>query len=346
MEEIKLKKKALITGVNGQDGSYLAELLIKKNYEVHGLRRRSSSDNLERISHLKIIPGKKRNLFLHDADLTESSNLNTLINIIKPDEVYNLAAQSHVHTSFQVPEYTANVNALGVLRLLEATFNFNKKCKFYQASTSEMFGNTKKESQNEKTPFNPCSPYGLSKLYGHQIVQNYRERGFFACSGILYNHESPRRGKNFVTKKIIDAVVNIKQGKQETLFIGNIFATRDWGYAKEYVEVMWKMLQQKKPKDYVVSTGKSYSVKQFIEMVFKKFNIHIIWKINKKTGFANGYNKLTKKNIIKTDPYYFRPVELNSLKGDSKLVKSELGWKPKCDLNQLIDIMLESEVQK
>jgi len=339
-----MKKKALITGVNGQDGSYLAEFLLEKNYEVHGIRRRSSHDNLGNLSHLKITPGERRNLFLHYGDLTESSNLNAIIQKVKPDEVYNLAAQSHVHTSFRVPEYTANVNALGVLRLLEAIFNFNKKCKFYQASTSEIFGNSKKKYQNEKTPLNPCSPYGMSKQYGFQIVKNYRERGFFACNGILFNHESPRRSTNFVTRKIVEAALRIKFKQIDKLYLGNIYAKRDWGYAKEFVEAMWKILQQKKPDDFVIATGKNYTVKYFAEEVFKKLDFNLKWR--KKNNQVEAYDYKTKKVLIKIDKFYFRPTELDSLRGDYSKAKKVFNWSPKTNIKDLITIMIKAEMEK
>ncbi len=338
------KKIAFITGVTGQDGSYLVEFLLKKKYIVHGLRRRSSTSNLSNILHL-IKPNNKNNFFLHYGDLTDPSNLNKLINKIKPTEIYNLAAQSHVHLSFQVPEFTASVNSIGCLNLLEAMVNCCPKAKFYQASTSELYGNKKKGAfLNEKSNFDPCSPYATSKLYSFYLVKNYRDQGYFACNGILFNHESPRRGTNFVTRKIIEAAVKIKFGKQKILYLGNLYAKRDWGYAKEYVSTMWKMLQQKKADDYVVATGKTISVKAFTEKVFKKMNINIKWK-NKKENEV-GYDDKTKKTLIKIDPYYFRPKEVGFLRGNSAKAKKVLKWKSTTNIDQLIDIMIKEELDK
>ena len=258
------KKIALITGITGQDGSYLAEYLVNKNYEVHGIRRRASIENIQNLKNLNLIHQESRkDIFLHYGDMTDSLNLNQIVKQVKPHEVYNLAAQSHVHLSFTIPEYTAQVNAIGCLRLLEAVKSNSPMAKFYQASTSELYGNTSVRHQNEKTSFEPCSPYSISKHYAFNLVKNFRERGMFACNGILFNHESPRRGTNFVTRKIVEAAVKIKLNKQKKLYLGNLYAKRDWGYAKEYVEAMWKMLQQKKPSDFVISTNKCYSVKQF-----------------------------------------------------------------------------------
>ncbi len=338
------KKIAFITGITGQDGSYLAEFLLKKKYIVHGLRRRSSTSNLSNILHI-IKPSNKNKFFLHYGDLTDPSNLNKLINKIKPTEIYNLAAQSHVHLSFQVPEFTALVNSIGCLNLLEAMVNCCPKAKFYQASTSELYGNKKKGVfLNEKSNFDPCSPYATSKLYSYYLVKNYREQGYFACNGILFNHESPRRGTNFVTRKIIEAAIKIKFGKQKILYLGNLYAKRDWGYAKEYVSTMWKMLQQKKADDYVVATGKTISVKAFVEKVFKKININIKWK-NKKENEI-GYDENTKKTLIKIDPYYFRPKEVGFLRGNSAKAKKILKWKSKTNIDQLIDIMIKEELKK
>ncbi len=336
-----MKKKAFITGVTGQDGSYLAEFLLKKGYVVHGLRRRSSTNNLENIKNLI----NNNQFFLHYGDLTDPSNLNKLILQIRPHEIYNLAAQSHVRLSFDIPEYTAVVNSIGCLNLLEAMVNHCPKAKFYQASTSELYGDREKDIYlNEKTNFNPCSPYATSKLYSYYLVKNYRERGFFACNGILFNHESPRRGNSFVTKKIIEAAVKIMNSKQKCLYIGNLYAKRDWGYAKEYVETMWKMLQQKKSDDYTIATGKNYTVKNFIDKVFKNLGVKIIWK-NK--GLKEiGINSKNRKTIIRVDPFYFRPTEVRSLKGNFIKAKKILGWKPKTDLNELIKIMISSEKKK
>jgi len=341
---MKKRKIAFITGITGQDGSYLAEFLLKKNYIVHGLRRRSATPNLENILHL-INKSNQKKFFLHYGDLTDPSNLNKLISKIKPNEIYNLAAQSHVHLSFQIPEFTATVNSIGCLNLLEAMVNCNAKAKFYQASTSELYGDKKKGAfLNEKSNFNPCSPYATSKLYSFHLVKNYRERGYFACNGILFNHESPRRGTNFVTRKIVEAAIKIKKGKQKILYLGNLYAKRDWGYAKEYVESMWKILNHKIPDDYVVATGKAYSVKTFVEKVFKRLNIDIQWK-NKRLKEI-GIDKKTKKVLIKIDPYYFRPQEVNYLKGNNSKAKKILKWKPKTNLDQLVQIMVEEELKK
>jgi len=338
------KKIAFITGITGQDGSYLAEFLLKKNYIVHGLRRRSATPNLTNILHL-INHENKKKFFLHYGDLTDPSNLNKLINKIKPNEIYNLAAQSHVHLSFQIPEFTATVNSIGCLNLLEAMVNCNSKAKFYQASTSELYGNNKKSAYlSEKSNFNPCSPYATSKLYSFHLVKNYRERGYFACNGILFNHESPRRGTNFVTRKIVEAAVKIKKGKQKVLYLGNLYAKRDWGYAKEYVESMWKILNQKIPDDYVVATGKAYSVKTFVEKVFKRLNIEVKWK--NKNLKEIGIDKKSKKKLIKIDPYYFRPQEVNCLRGNSSKAKKILKWRPKTNLDQLVKIMVDEELKK
>ena len=335
-------KKAFITGVTGQDGSYLAEFLLNNGYEVHGLRRRSTVENIKNLSNIDINPKAKNNFHLHYGDITDGSNLNNLIKEIKPDEIYNLAAQSHVHLSFKIPEYTAEVNSLGVLRLMEAIKNNNPKSKFYQASTSEMYGDLKfKIIINEKTPFDPCSPYANSKLYSHYLVKNYRDQGLYAVSGILFNHESPRRSSNFVTMKIIQSAINIKKNKQKILFLGNLNAYRDWGYAKEYIEAMWLMLKQKKPRDYLLATGKAYSVRYFTEQVFKKLGIEIIWKGK---GIKEvGINKSTNKTIIKIDPFYFRPTDVNFLKGNANKTFNQLNWKPKTNLDQLIDIMINSK---
>tara|TARA_Y100000590_G_scaffold468304_1_gene650593 strand:+ start:5030 stop:6061 length:1032 start_codon:yes stop_codon:yes gene_type:complete len=338
------KKIALITGITGQDGSYLAEYLVSKNYEVHGIRRRASIENLQNLKNLNLVyQESKKDIFLHYGDMTDSLNLNQIVKEVKPHEVYNLAAQSHVHLSFSIPEYTAQVNAIGCLRLLEAVKSNCPKAKFYQASTSELYGNVSKFPQNEKTPFDPCSPYSISKHYAFNLVKNFRERGMFACNGILFNHESPRRGTNFVTRKIVEAAVKIKLKKQKKLFLGNLYAKRDWGYAKEYVEAMWKMLQQKNPNDFVISTNKSYSVKQFIEKTFTKLNIKIVWKgkgLNEK-----GLNSSTGETLIEIDPFYFRPREVNHLRGNNFKAKKLLKWKPKTSIDQLIDIMIKHELK-
>lgn len=340
-----MKKKALITGITGQDGSYLAEFLIKKGYQVHGLRRRSSGDNLNNLKHLNLIfHEKNRDLVLHYGDLTDSSSLIRILSKIKPQEIYNLAAQSHVHLSFLTPEYTTSVNALGCVRLLEAASRVCPKAKFYQASTSELFGDNKITPQNENTTFKPNSPYSISKLFAFNIVNSYRNQGMFACNGILFNHESPRRGSNFVTMKIVEAAVKIKLGKIKTLYLGNIYSKRDWGYAKEYVEAMWKMLQLKKPDDFVVSTNKSYSVKQFVEKTFKKLGFKLIWK--GKGLKEKGIDISTGRTLVKIDPFYFRPKEVDVLLGNNSKAKRILKWRPKTSLDDLIDLMIESEESK
>jgi len=336
------KKIALIYGVTGQDGSYLAKFLLSKNYIVHGIKRRSSSLNTDRIDDIYVDPHIKiNNFFLHYGDLSDSLAVLKNIQLIKPDEIYNLAAQSHVGVSFEVPEYTANVDAIGALRILDSikTLKLQKKTKFYQAGTSEMFG-ASIPPQNEKTPFYPRSPYAAAKLYAHWITINYREAyKIFACNGILFNHESPVRGETFVTKKIIRKLCEIKQGYLGKLYLGNLYAKRDWGHAKDYVEAMWKMLQQKKPKDYVIATGKQFSVKEFINLVCKQLKMKIIWK-------GKSYNEKAywnKKIIIEIDKKYFRPTEVNSLRGDFSLAKKELEWSPKIGINQLINEMISKE---
>ena len=331
-------KKALITGITGQDGSYLAELLLEKNYEVHGIVRRSSSFNTSRIEHIF------NDINLHYGDLVDSQNLCFLLNKIQPDEVYNLGAQSHVKVSFELPDYTAQVDALGTLRLLESirSSELENKVKFYQASTSELFGLVQETPQTENTPFYPRSPYGVAKLYGFWIVKNYREAyGMHASSGILFNHESPRRGGTFVTKKITSGLSKIKKGELSFLELGNLNAKRDWGHAKDFVEAMWLMLQQDKPDDYVISTFKQYSVKEFVELSAKYYGIEVIWKgkgINEV-----GINKGNGKTIIKVNPKYFRPTEVESLLGDYKKAKNILGWKPKITFEELVKDMCKNE---
>ena len=342
-----MKKKALIFGITGQDGSYLAEFLLKKNYIVHGVKRRSSSFNTGRIDHLYQDPHEKvRKFILHYGDVTDAISVSTLIKNIKPDEIYNLAAQSHVAVSFEVPEYTANADAIGTLRILEAIkfHGFEKKTKFYQAGTSEMFGKVVESPQTEKTPFYPRSPYGVAKVYAHWITVNYREAyKIFACNGILFNHESPARGETFVTKKIIMGLCRIKMGKQKRLFLGNLNAKRDWGHAKDYVEAMWKMLQNKKPQDYVISTGKQYSVKDFINLSLKELDIKYLWKgkgINEKCYDDKG------NCIIECDKEYFRPLEVDTLLGNSSKARKELNWKPKYNITKLVKEMIISELKK
>ncbi len=335
------KKIALIFGVTGQDGSYLAEFLIKKKYIVHGVKRRSSSINTNRVDHIYQDPHEsKRNFILHYGDITDSTSVSKIIKAVKPNEIYNLAAQSHVAVSFEVPEYTANADALGALRILEAIkfHKMEKKTKFYQAGTSEMFGKVQSVPQNEKTNFYPLSPYGVAKLYGHWITKNYREAyNIFAANGILFNHESPRRGETFVTKKIVAALCKIKLKKQKTLFLGNLYAKRDWGHAKDYCEAMWKILQHKKPDDFVIATGKQYSIKEFIEIVTSQLNMKIKWKGKgiKEKGYYDG------KPIIACDKKYFRPLDVEDLIGNASKAAKILKWKPKINLKQLVKEMIQ-----
>ena len=339
------KKIALIFGVTGQDGSYLSEFLLKKNYIVHGVKRRSSSINTNRVDHIYQDPHEsKRNFILHYGDITDSTSVSKIIQSVKPNEIYNLAAQSHVAVSFEVPEYTANADGLGVLRILEAIkfHRMEKKIKFYQAGTSEMFGKVQSVPQNEKTNFYPLSPYGVAKLYGHWITKNYREAyNIFASNGILFNHESPRRGETFVTKKIVKAMIKIKEGTQSKLFIGNLNAKRDWGHAKDYVEAMWKILQQKKPDDYVIATGKQFSVKQFINLVAKELDMNLIWK--GKGIKEKAFDKTSKKVIIECDKKYLRPLDVNTLLGNAKKARKKLNWKPKINIKELIKDMINDE---
>jgi GDPmannose 4,6-dehydratase len=339
------KKVALIFGITGQDGSYLADLLLNKGYLVHGIKRRSSSFNTSRIEHIYEDPHvKNRIFFLHYGDITDSLSVLKNIMLIKPDEIYNLAAQSHVAVSFKVPEYTANVDGIGALRILDAikSLKMEKKIKYYQAGTSEMFG-LSRPPQNEKTAFYPRSPYAVAKLYAHWITINYRESyNIFACNGILFNHESPVRGETFVTKKIIAGLCNILKNKQKKIYLGNLYARRDWGHAKDYVVAMWKILQHKKPLDYVIATGKQYSVKEFINLTAKQLKIKIKWSgkgLNEK-GYFNG------NAIIEIDKVYFRPTEVNSLKGNFNKAKKILGWRPVISINQLIKEMINAEFPK
>lgn len=338
-------KKALITGITGQDGSYLAELLLEKGYEVHGIIRRSSSFNTSRIDHLYKDPhinGVK--LFLHYGDLADGSNLARLIEKIKPDEIYNLGAQSHVRVSFDVPEYTGDVVGLGALRILDAIKESGIKTKFYQASSSELYGLVQEVPQKETTPFYPRSPYAVAKLYAFWITVNYRESyGMYACNGILFNHESPRRGDTFVTKKITRGLARILSGKDDCLYLGNLDAQRDWGFAKDYVEGMWRMLQQKKPDDFVLATGEMHSVREFIEECCKILNIDLVWKGK---GLKEvGINKKTKKTIIRIDSRYFRPAEVEQLLGDPAKAKKILKWTPKTTFKKLVKIMMEADLQ-
>lgn len=338
-------KKTIITGITGQDGSYLAELLLKKGYEVHGIIRRSSSFNTGRIDHIINDKNYKDQFYFHHGDVTDSSNINRLLEKINPDEIYNLAAQSHVQVSFSIPDYTAQVDALGTLRFLDAIRETQIKTKFYQASTSELFGKVQETPQKETTPFYPRSPYGVAKLYAYWIIVNYREAyDLFACNGILFNHESPRRGETFVTRKISRAVSRIKLGIQDKLFLGNLNSKRDWGYAPEYVEGMWMMLQQKKPKDYILATGKNYTIREFVELAFKEVDIDIIWKgegINEV-----GIDSKTNKNLVEINSKYFRPTEVETLLGDPSLAKKELGWESKFTLEELVREMVQSDYKK
>ena len=337
-----MKKIALIFGITGQDGSYLTKFLLKKNYIVHGIIRRSSSFNTGRIEDVYVDPHYSKNFFLHFGDLTDSISVNQIILKVRPDEIYNLAAQSHVAVSFQLPEYTANVDGLGSLRILESIVNnkLQKKTKYYQAGTSEMFGSSK-PPQNEMTPFYPRSPYAVSKLFAHWITINYREAyGLFACNGILFNHESPVRGSTFVTQKIVKSLCKISKGFEEKLFLGNLYSKRDWGHADDYCRAMWLMLQQKNPRDFVIATNKQYSVKSFIEIVAKKLDMKIKWSgkgLNEK-GYLNG------KIIIAIDSKYLRPTEVETLLGDYSKAKKYLKWQPKHDIESLVEEMISSEL--
>jgi GDPmannose 4,6-dehydratase len=337
-------KKALITGITGQDGSYLAENLLDKGYEVHGIRRRSSVPNTLNLKHLQIDPHiNRKRFFLHYGDLTDSSNLTQIISSTKPDEIYNLAAQSHVHTSFQVPEYTAEVNALGTIRLLDAVKSLNPEIKVYQASTSELYGNVLETPQNETTPFNPISPYSISKLYSFYILKNYRESyQIFGANGILFNHESPRRGTSFVTRKISNAVAKRYYKCGGKLYLGNLDAKRDWGYAKDYVEAMWLILQQTEANDLVIATGVNYSVREFVSKAFSVIDIEIIWE---GSGLEEkGIDRNTGDVVVEIDPYYFRPMEVYELLGDASKAEKLLGWKPRTTFDELVEIMVEADI--
>jgi GDPmannose 4,6-dehydratase len=336
-------KKALITGVTGQDGSYLAEFLLNKGYEIHGIKRRSSLINTSRIDHLYQDPHEKnRKFILHHGDLTDATSLIRIIQEVQPDEIYNLAAQSHVAVSFEEPEYTANSDALGALRILEAIriLKLEKKTKYYQASTSELYGAVKETPQSEKTPFYPRSPYGVAKLYAYWITVNYREAyGIFACNGILFNHESPVRGETFVTRKITRALARIKLGLQKNLYLGNLNAKRDWGHAKDFIEAQWLMLQQEKPEDFVIATGKQYSVRDFINLASKNLDMEINWRgkgLNE-VGAFNG------EDIIKVDPRHFRSTEVETLLGDASKAKDKLNWTPKISFEQLVKEMIDED---
>ena len=338
-------KKALITGITGQDGAYLAELLLSKGYEVHGIKRRSSLINTDRIDHLYQDPHEiNRKFILHHGDLTDSTSLIRIIQEVQPDEIYNLAAQSHVAVSFEVPEYTANSDAIGALRILEAIriLKLQNKTKYYQASTSELYGEVQQTPQNEKTPFYPRSPYAVAKLYAYWITVNYREAyKIYACNGILFNHESPVRGETFVTRKITRGLVKIKLGLQKKLFLGNLNAMRDWGHAKDFVEAQWLMLQQEKPEDFVIATGKQYSVKDFINLASKNLDMKIDWngKDLNETGSFNG------ENIIEIDPRYFRPTEVETLLGDASKARKRLNWSPKISFEELVEEMVEADLK-
>lgn len=338
-------KKALITGITGQDGSYLAELLLKRGYQVHGLIRRASTFNTGRLDHIYQDPHvPDRQLILHYGDLTDSSNLFRIIEQINPDEIYNLGAQSHVRVSFDMPEYTGDSGALGVTRLLEAIRETRVKTKFYQASSSEMFGKAREVPQKETTPFYPRSPYGVAKVYAYWITVNFRESyNLFASNGILFNHESPRRGETFVTRKITQGLARIKTGKQNLLFLGNLDAKRDWGYAKDYVEAMWMILQHDKADDFVIATGETHSVREFVEEAGRYLEIDVHWRgqgINEE-----GYDGLTGKTLIKIDPKYFRPTEVDLLIGDPSKANRELDWKPKTSFKELVKMMIETDYQ-
>ena len=339
------KKIALIFGVTGQDGAYLSKFLLKKKYKVFGVKRRSSIINTQRVDDIYKDINSKSDFVLCYGDLTDATSILNLIKKVKPNEIYNLAAQSHVQVSFEVPEYSADVNGIGTLRILEAIkiLKLEKKIRFYQAGTSEMFGRTKEKFQSEKTSFYPASPYGVSKLFAHWITINYREGyGIYACNGILFNHESPRRGETFVTKKIIQGLIKIKNGKQKKLFLGNLYSKRDWGHAKDYVEAMWKMLQQKRAEDYVIATGKTMTIKEFVNKVSKKIGIKLKW-------FGKGINERAinvknKKVIIECRKRYFRPVEVDFLRGNALKAKKMLKWFPKTSVDDLIDDMIQYEL--
>ncbi|MCX9085003.1 MAG: GDP-mannose 4,6-dehydratase [Candidatus Methanoperedens sp.] len=343
-----MTRTALITGITGQDGAYLAEFLLNKGYIVHGLRRRSSSFNTKRIDHMyRDTHERNVNLFLHYGDLTDSTNLIRIIQETKPDEIYNLAAQSHVHISFDTPEYTANSDAVGTLRLLEAIriLGLEKKTKFYQASTSELYGKVQEIPQNEKTPFYPRSPYAVAKLYAYWVTVNYREAyGMYACNGILFNHESPIRGETFVTRKITMAVAKIKKGLQKKLYLGNLDAKRDWGFAGDYVEAMWLMLQQDEPDDFVIATGETHSVREFVELAFGEVGLKIEWQ--GKSVDEVGVDASTGVVLIEVDPRYYRPTEVEILIGDPGKAKEKFGWEAKVGLRELVKMMVNEDMDK
>jgi len=339
------KKKALISGITGQDGSYLAEFLLKKGYEVHGIMRRSSSFNTSRIEHIYSDPHDKTNLHLHYGDLTDSTNLTSILASVQPDEIYNLGAQSHVKVSFEMPEYTAEVDGVGTLRLLDAirSTGLEKKVRFYQASTSELYGGVQNQAQNEDTPFYPRSPYAVAKLMGYWITINYREAyGIYACNGVLFNHESPRRGPTFVTRKITRAVAQIQAGQQKVLYLGNLNAMRDWGHARDYVKAMWMMLQREKPEDFVIGTGETHSVREFVEKAFAVVGIIIKWKGEGENEV--GYNQHGEE-VVKIDPRYFRPTEVEFLLSDPTKARTVLGWQIETSFEQLVKEMVEKDIE-
>ena len=337
-------KIALVTGITGQDGAYLAELLLGKGYEVHGIKRRSSSFNTQRIDHLHTYRGEDQTrMHLHYGDLTDSSNLNRLIEKIKPTEIYNLGAMSHVQVSFEVPEYTADVDAVGTLRILDAIRETGVPCRFYQASTSELYGKVQEVPQTETTPFYPRSPYGVAKLYAYWITRNYREAyDMHASNGILFNHESPRRGPTFVTRKITRAAAAISKGTQDCLYIGNIDSKRDWGYAKDFVEGMWRMLQQDSPDDYVLATGEMHTVREFIENSFSLVDMPITWKGEAEAEV--GIDSSSGKTIVRIDPKYYRPTEVEQLLGDPTKAREKLGWEPQVKFEELVEIMMKADL--
>lgn len=354
-----MTKKALISGITGQDGSYLAEFLLKKGYEVHGIKRRASSFNTDRVDHIYQDPHEENpKFFLHYGDLTDTSNLVRLVSEISPDEVYNLGAQSHVAVSFESPEYTADVDAIGTLRLLEAIrfLKLEDKCRFYQASTSELYGLVQEIPQTEKTPFHPRSPYAVAKMYAYWIAVNYREAyGMYACNGILFNHESPRRGETFVTRKITRALARITQGLQDCLFLGNMNALRDWGHAKDYVEMQWLMLQQEQATDYVIATGVQYSVRDFVNHAAERLGLELEWKgsgaeeeafvkSQSESACKEGLN-LVGKRIVAVDPRYYRPAEVETLLGDPSKAKQDLGWTPKITFAELVSEMVDNDLE-
>jgi GDPmannose 4,6-dehydratase len=342
-----LPKVALLTGITGQDGAYLADLLLQKGYEVHGIKRRSSSFNTERIDHLYQDPHEPdRRLHLHYGDLTDATNLIRIVQQVQPDEIYNLAAQSHVAVSFETPEYTANADALGTLRILEALriLNLKDKTRFYQASTSEMFGKVQEIPQRETTPFYPRSPYGAAKVYAHWITVNYREAyGLFACSGILFNHESPIRGETFVTRKITRGLARVKEGMQECIHLGNLDALRDWGHARDYVRAQWLMLQQAEPDDFVIATGEQHSVREFVEQSAARLDMRIEWRGSGVDEIGVDLN--SGRTVVRVDPRYFRPTEVDTLLGDATKARTKLGWQPEVSFAQLVDEMVAADLE-